>query len=150
MVLNNLFLAQQQQHLVAKQPQPPQGGHSGLHHPSSSEGPSTIYTFEMVDLQNRAKYYGALVANAEEASLSQNPLLPNNLHIKSPVVDLVISPPKGVLHRTMQNTSSHATQNHNIVEDLARAPSAMLVLEVLQTCPVQRKALLSTIGGIDL
>jgi hypothetical protein len=40
-------------------------------------------------------------------------------------------------------------QNYNIVEDLAQAPSAMLALEVLQTCPTQRKALLKAIGGID-
>ena len=47
------------------------------------------------------------------------------------------------------NTSARAAQNYNIVEDLAQAPSAMSALEVLQTCPAQRKALLSAIGGID-
>jgi hypothetical protein len=30
-----------------------------------------------------------------------------------------------------------------------QAPSAMLALEVLQSCPTQRKALLKAIGGID-
>jgi hypothetical protein len=40
-------------------------------------------------------------------------------------------------------------QNYRIVEDLAQAPSAMSALEVLQTCPAQRKALLKDIGGID-
>jgi hypothetical protein len=35
------------------------------------------------------------------------------------------------------------------VEDLAQAPSAMSALEVLQSCPAQRKALLKAIGGID-
>jgi hypothetical protein len=32
---------------------------------------------------------------------------------------------------------------------MAQAPSAMSALEVLQTCPAQRKALLKAIGGID-
>ena len=41
-------------------------------------------------------------------------------------------------------------RNYSIVEDLAQAPSAMSTLEVLQTCPTQRKALLKAIGGIDL
>jgi hypothetical protein len=40
-------------------------------------------------------------------------------------------------------------QNYSIVEDLAQAPSAMSALEVLQSCPAQRKALLKAIGGID-
>jgi hypothetical protein len=40
-------------------------------------------------------------------------------------------------------------KNYNIVEDLAQAPSAMSALEVLQSCPAQRKALLKAIGGID-
>jgi hypothetical protein len=35
------------------------------------------------------------------------------------------------------------------VEDLAQTPSAMSALEVLQSCPAQRKALLKAIGGID-
>jgi hypothetical protein len=35
------------------------------------------------------------------------------------------------------------------VEDLAQAPSAMSVVEVLQSCPAQRRALLKAIGGID-
>ena len=47
------------------------------------------------------------------------------------------------------NTSTRAAQNYNIVENLAQAPLAMSTLEVLQTYPAQRKALLSAIGGID-
>lgn len=39
--------------------------------------------------------------------------------------------------------------NITILLGLAQAPSAMLALEVLQSCPTQRKSLLSTIGAID-
>ncbi len=49
----------------------------------------------------------------------------------------------------MHNTSARATQHYNIVEDLVQVSSDMSVLEVLQTCPSQRKALLSTIEGIE-
>ena len=47
------------------------------------------------------------------------------------------------------NPHARAAQNYSIVEDLAQAPFAMSALEVLQSCPTQRKALLKFIGGID-
>jgi hypothetical protein len=47
------------------------------------------------------------------------------------------------------NPHAHAAQNYIIVEDLAQAPSAMSALEDLQSCPIQWKALLEAIGGID-
>jgi hypothetical protein len=47
------------------------------------------------------------------------------------------------------NPHAHAAQNYSIVEDLAQAPLAMSALEVLQSCPTQRKALLKDIGGIE-
>lgn len=105
-VLNNHFPTQQQQHLIANQPQAPQGGNGGSHHPLDGEGPSIVYTFEMVDLQTRAKNYGALVANVEEASLSQNPSSPNDIHIERSVADLMICPQKGALRRKTHNTST--------------------------------------------
>jgi hypothetical protein len=58
-------------------------------------------------------------------------------------------PPKGVIQKLAFNPHVHATQNYNIVEDLAQAPSAMSALEVLQSCPMQHKALLKAISGID-
>ena len=103
----------------------------------------------MVDLQTEAKTYGAPTANAEQASSSQNPPPPNDLHIKREVVDLGIFPRKGALHHKTHNTFASATHNYSIVGDLAQAPSAMSTLEVLQTCPTQRKALLWEIGGVD-
>lgn len=63
--------------------------------------------------------------------------------------ELTIKPPKGVIHKSTINPHLRATQNYNIVEDLAQAPSAMSTLEVLENCPTQKKALLSVIGCID-
>lgn len=96
-----------------------QGGNGCSQHPSAGEGPSIVYTFQTIDLQTRAKSYGALVTHAEETSSSQNTPPPNNLHIKRPISDLVIHPAKGPLHLTMKNTSTHAAQNYSTVEDLA-------------------------------
>ena len=36
-----------------------------------------------------------------------------------------------------------------MVEDLAQTPCAMLALEVLQSCPAQRDALLAALGSMD-
>jgi hypothetical protein len=48
------------------------------------------------------------------------------------------------------NPHAHVAQNYNIVEDLAQDTfNVMSALEVLQSCPAQRKALLKAIGGID-
>lgn len=84
-----------------------------------------------MDLQARTKTYGASVANAEEASLSQNPPPPNDLHIERSIVDLVSHPPKGALRRTTYNTYACVAHNYSIVEYLAQSPSSMSAFEVL-------------------
>ena len=89
----------------------------------------------MINLQTRAKSYGAPVAHAKEPSSSQNPSPPNDIHIERSIFGLVIHTPKGALRHTMHNTSTHAAKNYSIVEDLAQAPPAMSALEVLQTYP---------------
>ena len=55
---------------------------------------------------------------------------------------MVLRPPKASIKRAMHNPNARATQNYNIVEDLAQAPCAMSILEVLQSFPVQRSTLL--------
>ena len=47
------------------------------------------------------------------------------------------------------NPNARAAQNYSIVEDLGHTPYAMFALEVLQTFPWQRKAMLSTLGVGD-
>ena len=56
---------------------------------------------------------------------------------------------KGVLKCLGHNTNAQATQNYSVVEDLGQTPCVMFVLEVLQTCPPQRKSLLSALGVSD-
>ena len=47
------------------------------------------------------------------------------------------------------NPNAQATQNYSFVKDLGQTPCAMSTLEVLQSCPPQRKALLSALGVND-
>jgi hypothetical protein len=72
------------------------------------------------------------------------------LHLKRSSLDTVLHPlPKGVVQKSAFNPHAHAAQNYSIVEDLAQAPSAMSSLEILQSSPLQWKALLKAINGID-
>jgi hypothetical protein len=78
-----------------------------------------------------------------------NPPTNGPLHLERPSLDTVLRPLKGVVKKSAFNPHARAAQNYSIVEDLAQAPSAMSALEVLQSCPAQRRALLKAIGGID-
>jgi hypothetical protein len=53
------------------------------------------------------------------------------------------------LHRNVHNPQARVAHNYSLVDDLAQSPTTMLVLEVLQTFPTQRKSLLSTLGEVD-
>ena len=57
--------------------------------------------------------------------------------------------PKGVLKHSGKNPNARAAQNYSVVNDLGQTPYAMSTLEVLQSCPPQRKALLSALGVND-
>ena len=47
--------------------------------------------------------------------------------------------PKGFLKRSRHNPNARVTQNYSVVEDLGQTPCAMFALELLQSCPSQRK-----------
>jgi hypothetical protein len=57
--------------------------------------------------------------------------------------------PKGAFKKASHNPNAKATQNYSVVEDLSQTPCAMFALEVLQSCPAQRKALLTTLGSTE-
>ena len=73
------------------------------------------------------------------------------LHIEKPVDKPEATPriPKGVLKCLGNNPNARATQNYSVVEDLGHTPCVMSALEVLHSCPSQRKALLSALGVND-
>ena len=73
------------------------------------------------------------------------------LHIEKPMDKPETAPriPKGVLKHLGHNPNTRAAQNYSVVEDLGHTPCTMSALEVLQSCPSQRKALLSAIGVND-
>jgi hypothetical protein len=111
---------------------------------------------DYVTLTTRAKDYTPSKEKVDDSppDLVQpsppNPPTTGPLHLERPNLDTVIRPPpKGVIKKLAFNPHACAAQNYIIVEDLAQEPSAMSALEVLQSCPAQRRALLKAIGGID-
>jgi hypothetical protein len=54
---------------------------------------------------------------------------------------------KGAFKKASHNPNARATHNYSVVEDLSQTPCTMSALEVLQSCPSQRKALLAALGS---
>ena len=59
------------------------------------------------------------------------------LQIERLVSDSILRPPKASIRQATHNANARVAQNYSVVEDLAQAPCAMSILEVLQSCPVQ-------------
>lgn len=123
---------------------------------SSSASEEPILMMSRVMVATRSHDYGSKspVDGKEVESSHSNPSTSapgsDPLQIEKPNPDLVIKPPtKGIIQKFAFNPHARATQNYNIVEDLAISPSAMLALEVLQSCLAQRKLLLAAIGVVD-
>lgn len=144
-----------QTHAVLKDPFPAQD--SKMIGSSSSANEEPILMMSHVRIATRSQDYGSKspVDGKEAESSHSNPSTSapgsNPLQIKKPNPYLVIKlPAKGILRKSTFNPHARAAQNYNIVEDLVFSPSAMSALEVLQSCPAQRKLLLSTIGAVDV
>jgi hypothetical protein len=75
------------------------------------------------------------------------PSLP--LQIKKTLGETMTRITKGAFKKASHNPNARATQNYSVVEDLSQTPCAMSALEVLQSCPAQRKALLTALGSTE-
>jgi hypothetical protein len=75
------------------------------------------------------------------------PSLP--LHIEKTLGETMTCIPKGTFKKASHNPNARAAQNYSVVENLSQTPCAMSALEVLQSCPSQRKALLATLGSTE-
>jgi hypothetical protein len=57
--------------------------------------------------------------------------------------------PKGEFKKASHNPNTRVAHNYSVVEDLFQTPCAMFYLEVLQSFPSQRKALLAALGSAE-
>jgi hypothetical protein len=140
--------------------QTPSAGGSSSHPHDEASKSAHIYMFNGINFTTRSKMYDTLIkpdkgkvtngiGTLPDPSLSciSPPFGP--LQIEKPSFNSILCPPKRTIRKYTFNPSSRATQNYNIVEDLAQAPCAMSALEVIQHCPIQCRTLLVDIGIVD-
>ena len=105
---------------------------------------------DYVDLTTRVKNYDKQ-PEGEPSTQVNSPLIAQSngpLSFEKPTFEAPSHPSKETLRRA-HNINAQAAQHYNIVEYLAQAPCAMSALEVLQSYPAQRKALLNAIRAVD-
>jgi hypothetical protein len=148
-VLTNPFPAQHQQ-LVAQVPMQQPATQSAIALLGAGSSLVHIMMVDSVDLAMWANNYdkqpeGEPAAHADPPSLPQSngPLTFEKTTFEAPSHHS-----KGTLRHT-HNLNEWAAQHYSIIEDLAQASCAMFTLEVLQSYPSQRKALLQDIGVVD-
>jgi len=91
-------------------------------------------------ISTRNKDYGNPQSSNRKATDQPISSTISSLEVVPPIIsELTIKLPKGVVHKSTFNPRGQATQNYNIVEDLAQLPSAMLTLEVLHNFPPKRR-----------
>ena len=117
------------------------GGHQN---PSNVEaGHSCINMILVSNVVKRAKDYGS--SQPKLGKEHTPPEVP--LHIEKPKVIPRI--PKGLLKCSAHNPNAQDAQHYSIFKDLGQNTYAMSYLEVLHTFPLQRKALLNSLGMVD-
>jgi hypothetical protein len=86
-------------------------------------------------------------STSEKGKEAEIPSLP--LQIEKMLGETMTHIPKGAFKKASHNPNVRATHNYSVVEDLSQTPCAMSTLEVLQSCPAQRKALLTALGSTE-
>ena len=124
---------------------------------SSSSEEICVMSLDTIHLQTRSQNYDKPINKKEDqsssgkspstSSLESSSTVP--LSIEKPTLDMILHPPKSTLWKDFFNPNARAAQFYNVVEDLTQEPYAMSSLEVLQSCPTQRKNLLTALGALD-
>ena len=124
---------------------------------SSSSKKIHMMSSDTIHLQTRSQNYDKPADKKEDqsssgkspsaSSLESSSTVP--LSIEKPTLDMILRPPNSTLQKAVFKPNVRAAQLYNVVEDLAQAPCAMSTLEVLQSCPTQRKNLLTALGALD-
>ena len=125
---------------------------------SSSSEEIHMMSLDTISLQTRSQNYDKSTDKKEDHSSSgkapstgspkSSSTIP--LTIEKPILDMILRPPKSTLRKAIFNPNSQAAPFYNVFEYLAQEPCAISTLEVIQSCPTQRKNLLTTLGAKDL
>jgi hypothetical protein len=126
---------------------PPQMGQSvtpGTTQPRDSVDRSIFLTNEEIHLQTCSRQYSTPLDSTSTTSETRPAPIGQPLMIPRPNAEPIPRIPQRNVH------NPHAQAAHySLVDDLSQSPAAISVLEVLQTCPSQRKSLISALGALD-
>jgi hypothetical protein len=119
------------------QPAPPQMGQ--YPHPDNHTDHTILLTSEEeVLLQTQTRQYSAPIDSVPTTSDTNPTTNRPPLMIPLPNAQPPLCIPHIPLRRNINNPQARVAHNYSLVDDLAQSPAAMLVLEVLQTCPTQQ------------
>ena len=114
---------------------------------------------ETVGLTMQTQKYDTTLEKNYEGTYSEKvpstnhvPSLPPStgpLTIEKPIPEEILCPPKSMIQEVIFNPSAQDFKFYNIIDDMAQVLCTISTLEVLQTCPTQRKNLLSPLGALD-
>jgi hypothetical protein len=113
----------------------------------SSNNPASVNLYMMKGdafISTRAHDYSK-PSTSEKGKEVEIPSLP--LHIEKTLGETMTCIPKCSFKKYSHNPTTRAAQNNYVVEDLSQNPCAMSTLEVLQSFPSQKKALLAALGS---
>jgi hypothetical protein len=143
-VLTNPF--QHGQNLTQASASMEKGSHENCP-PQNASSSANVYMMKSdAFIANRAHDYSKSSAS-DKGKEAEIPSLP--LQIEKMLGETMTRIPKGAFKRASHNPTARATQNYSVVKDLSQTPCAMSSLEVLQSCPAQRKALLTGLGSTE-
>jgi len=105
-----------------------------------------------INLQTQSRQYdkpSTSSAIESKRKVPTKPLMTPNgpSQIPQPKVETIPKIPKGPLH--CNEASNRVSHTHSVVDDLPQSPNTMSTLEVLQSFPSQKKALLIAFGAMD-
>jgi hypothetical protein len=124
-----------------------QGGSQENCPPPNNSSSTNVYMVKSDALITTRAHDYSKPSASEMGKEAKIPSLP--LQIEKTLGETMTHIPKGAFKRVSHNPNARATQNYSVVEDLSQTPCAMSTLEVLQSCPTQRKALLTALVSTE-
>jgi hypothetical protein len=115
--------------------------------PPNNSSSANVYMVKSDALITTRAHEYSKPSASEKGKEAEIPSLP--LQIEKTLGETMTHIPKGAFKRASHNPNARAAQNYSVVEDLSQTPGAMSTLEVLQSCPAQRKALLTALGSTE-
>jgi hypothetical protein len=124
-----------------------EGGSQGPSSSSNSPASANIYMVKGDAFISNREHDYSKPRTFEKGKEAKLPYLP--LQIEKMLGKKMTRIPKHAFKKASHNLDVRATHNYYVMEDLSQTPCAMSTLEVLQSCPSQKKALLTASGSTE-